>query len=975
MSRARKAISDRMSIYGFGAEATPMRPLNKQIPKNTPFDPVVNDSNSIVEISPLAVKDGELVNAHGNYVSLKGINLDAAMKLPVSPVSASYQGDSSDPDNVFFEGDTVSFVGRPFPLEDAHEHFMRIKGWGYNTIRYLLTWEAVEHEGPGKHDKEFIDYTVKMLRIIDEVGGLYVILEMHQDVWSRFTGGSGAPMWTLYAAGLDPTKFHATEAALLHNDPKFHRKESPEKYAKMIWTTNYKRLACFTMFTLFFSGRTYFPTLELNGENIQDYLQRHFFGSIRAVWQAIHDQAPELVTKGMILGIESMNEPNPGLMGHCDLDELPLEQQLRVGTTPTVFQALKTGMGFAADIDYYKITIAGPQKKGSVVIDPQGVRAWLLPERAATIDAHYGWRRSADWTMGECIFHQNKVWRWHPELDLGALESMGPQERLAVSNEKTILLKPNYFCKVYPGHVFPEGAPTDIDFEYFLTHNFTEFFLRHKQTTREVSPNAFVLMQNPVLEQPPLLKGDPRNVVDDKFIWTPHYYDGLSLMFKTWNSKYNVDTLGIMRGKYANPVLGIVFGERAIRNCIRKQFSEIKAEAHARLGKVPVLMSETGMPFDMDSKRAYVTHRYHAQTAALDAISYALEGCQMHHTYWTYCCLNNHRWGDNWNNEDFSFWSPEDKDLAIHHPTSSQSPSTQTSRRTSRQNSLSLFKSSFKNRRDSVASKLLERTSSSATRRPSASGELTPKTPPSPLLKSAVANGVASPLKNYQFNQEPLCFRREEDEHGPKEGRARSGSPAVGPSDGREGSPGVAPTTTLDDAGMDSLTLNTESVDSERRDSTASEDPQLIPTTSDRLNKHQLSRDYPSVDGVRAVSAVVRPFVVSSPGLPVTTEFDLPGCKYLLTVQVDFEDEKLKTTPTIIFLPRWHFPFVNSGDIYISGGHVKYHQRLEYLEWYHEREEGEGDAKTTTEASIMIRNYSGPITEAAPDGKNYCPIA
>lgn len=61
--------------------------------------------------------------------------------------------------------ESVTFVGRPFPLEEAHEHFSRLRRWGLTfgtfhdlsirtnqtvtiTVRFLVTWEAVEHAGP-----------------------------------------------------------------------------------------------------------------------------------------------------------------------------------------------------------------------------------------------------------------------------------------------------------------------------------------------------------------------------------------------------------------------------------------------------------------------------------------------------------------------------------------------------------------------------------------------------------------------------------------------------------------------------------------------------------------------------------------------------------------------------------------------------------------------------------------------------------
>jgi hypothetical protein len=53
---------------------------------------------------------------------------------------------------------------------------------------------------------------------------------MNNHKWARFSGGSGAPLWTLYACGFDPANFQATEAALFHD----FSKNSP----KMVWNTS-----------------------------------------------------------------------------------------------------------------------------------------------------------------------------------------------------------------------------------------------------------------------------------------------------------------------------------------------------------------------------------------------------------------------------------------------------------------------------------------------------------------------------------------------------------------------------------------------------------------------------------------------------------------------------------------------------------------------------------------------------------------
>lgn len=59
------------------------------------------------------------------------------------------------------------------------------------------------------------------------------------DVWSRFSGGSGAPGWTLEAAGFNLRTLHQTGAAVLHNE--FVREGM--RYPKMIWPTNVSKMA------------------------------------------------------------------------------------------------------------------------------------------------------------------------------------------------------------------------------------------------------------------------------------------------------------------------------------------------------------------------------------------------------------------------------------------------------------------------------------------------------------------------------------------------------------------------------------------------------------------------------------------------------------------------------------------------------------------------------------------------------------
>jgi hypothetical protein len=123
---------------------------------------------------------------------LRGLNVGGNTKQPTTPDIPSHVRDG------FLDGDNVSFVGRPFPLQDADKHLARIKGYGFNVIRFLITWEAIEHSGPynshseteptnnsGKYDDEYVDYVVAILQKCRD-HRILVFIDPHQDVVMRF---------------------------------------------------------------------------------------------------------------------------------------------------------------------------------------------------------------------------------------------------------------------------------------------------------------------------------------------------------------------------------------------------------------------------------------------------------------------------------------------------------------------------------------------------------------------------------------------------------------------------------------------------------------------------------------------------------------------------------------------------------------------------------------------------------------------
>jgi len=292
--------------------------------------------------------------------------LGGSSKIPKRPDGATHRTEG------FFEHRNVSFVGRPFPLNEADEHFTRLRNWGLTFVRFLVTWEAIEHAGPCRYDKDYLDYVAS---VVEKAGqhDIRLYIDPHQDVWSRFSGGDGAPGWTLEAVGFDLTKFKETGAAVTHQtygDP----------YPWLIWPTNANRLATATMFTLFFGGNDFAPETRIDGEPVREYLQQHY---IAAIQQLAH----RLRNSPHVIGYDTLNEPLRGWIGVKNLTESKV--LLRKGPVPTPWQAILLGAGFPQEVELWETGLK-LRRLG---------RQWMNPDRVRA------WREGCD-----CVWKRNGVW-------------------------------------------------------------------------------------------------------------------------------------------------------------------------------------------------------------------------------------------------------------------------------------------------------------------------------------------------------------------------------------------------------------------------------------------------------------------------------------------------------------------------------------------------------------------------------------
>jgi endoglycosylceramidase len=104
---------------------------------------------------------------------------------------------------VIYHGVNVSNFSKSAPdflPWQTKEDFARLKTWGFNLVRYLVFWEAIEPV-KGTYDEVYIKQTRDRLKWLQELG-IDVIIDVHQDIYAKKFTGNGFPSWTIHDEGL-----------------------------------------------------------------------------------------------------------------------------------------------------------------------------------------------------------------------------------------------------------------------------------------------------------------------------------------------------------------------------------------------------------------------------------------------------------------------------------------------------------------------------------------------------------------------------------------------------------------------------------------------------------------------------------------------------------------------------------------------------------------------------------------------------
>ncbi|MCC6648230.1 MAG: cellulase family glycosylhydrolase [Polyangiaceae bacterium] len=128
---------------------------------------------------PLGVRCGHLVDERGRVVVLRGVNARVEGLFDVT----------------FSDGRAPLEPIPPFTGADA----AAMRDWGFDSLRLPINWSAIEPTETGGFDEGYLD---RVAAVVDAAAaaGLLVLIDLHQDAYSKEFGEDGAPLWAIVPA-------------------------------------------------------------------------------------------------------------------------------------------------------------------------------------------------------------------------------------------------------------------------------------------------------------------------------------------------------------------------------------------------------------------------------------------------------------------------------------------------------------------------------------------------------------------------------------------------------------------------------------------------------------------------------------------------------------------------------------------------------------------------------------------------------
>ncbi|MGE0711202.1 MAG: cellulase family glycosylhydrolase [Planctomycetota bacterium] len=176
----------------------------------TPSSSAAPASAAPAPLGRLAVRGRFLRDARGRAVFLRGVNYSHRTK---SAPQVSWQ---------------------------RRDHLAKVREWGFNCVRYVVLWSLLEPT-PGQLDSAYLDHVEQVLAWAEQEG-LYVLLDMHQDLFSSVFGGDGAPAWAAVDHFVHPNPIaqpwylNYFQSEVVASFDRFHRDAALQDHYLLAWT-------------------------------------------------------------------------------------------------------------------------------------------------------------------------------------------------------------------------------------------------------------------------------------------------------------------------------------------------------------------------------------------------------------------------------------------------------------------------------------------------------------------------------------------------------------------------------------------------------------------------------------------------------------------------------------------------------------------------------------------------------------------
>jgi len=426
---------------------------------------------------------------------------------------------------------------------------------------------------------------------------------LHQDVWSRYSGGSGAPAWTLEVVGFNLHELEESGAAWLLGVKGGGHTEAE----RGIWPCGYQKLAAATMATCFWGGDTFAPQLKIKTRDgrqvpVQQFLQDAFLD----MWETVIKSVGDIEA---VVGFQLMNEPHRGYIGLPSLHGFDYYTDLHLSHVPSAFQSFMLAAGYPTLVGHWTKSYPKPTRlTSSNMINSAGRSAW----------------RKDGPTTGKCLWEIHGVWGWDFQKKEG------------------VVLRENYFVK-HP----MTGEKVD-----WYTDFYFPFIKKWEERVQRVSYDKMLFLEpipNELCPASWTAEHRPKNM-----IYAPHWYD-LNALFAKAFGNFTTNVQGLSRGMFL--LKAIYWGHKGARDNFLLQIRNVVEAGYKSLGETPVFIGECGVPMDMNKGEGFESDDWRWQLRMMDAMITALEKSLVGFALWNYNPDNDDVKGDDWNGENFSWFS------------------------------------------------------------------------------------------------------------------------------------------------------------------------------------------------------------------------------------------------------------------------------------------------------------------------------